>query len=771
MKKDIFFTGFTLVELLGVIIVLGVIALITFPIVDKLIKDSKEQALERIIDNIEEAAYSYSVENDIGFPMNKTELSLNKIQQEGYLNTTIINPITNKELQGCVWYYWDVNIRQYIFEYDMECIKKDNPPEINIAYDESLINNNGWAKENVAVTLIGNGDVKYCISNSECEPNELIEENNYTKFITTEGISYVCAVTTNSLGSSDVLCKNINIDKTPPTISGVGDIIVDKNENVNLSDGVIYDDTLSQISGNLTISPSSIDTSVTGVKQVVYRVSDKAGNIREVVRRIIVDANAPTIAFSLVDDNAINSNGWANKNFYVRATINDNSGSGIKMAKSCSTNISSECTPTANFTGNTNDFYISVEGSNRICIEVTDNNDKTSKVCSDTYKLDKTAPVAGTVTLSGTLGSNNWYTTNVTINKVNGTDSLSGHSNTTSNISSIMSNTTGTTVTITTTDLAGNSSSRNYTIKVDKNKPTVTPKSGTLEITEGDSNVVSNYFNYSYSISGGSISCSPVNTNSLNVGTQTISCTAIGGNGLSATGTKQILVNAAYSFENDSWATIANNIKNGNASVYNVGDTKEVTLSGYGTFTLRIANNSTPAECSASGFSQTACGFVVEFVDIITNKEMNTAGITGTNSGGWPSSQMYSFINNDIYNSLPSDLKNVIINTYVVSGYGSNNSSNFTSTDNLYLLSSMEVWGIDNDTAANKTRQLDYYRNRNVSTSNYSDAIKTYQSNASKWWLRTPISDYGFVFVSSNGSSDIITARDSHGVAPAFRIG
>ena len=37
------------------------------------------------------------------------------------------------------------------------------------------------------------------------------------------------------------------------------------------------------------------------------------------------------------------------------------------------------------------------------------------------------------------------------------------------------------------------------------------------------------------------------------------------------------------SFENDSWATIAANVKNGNTSKYNVGDTKEVDLGDLGT--------------------------------------------------------------------------------------------------------------------------------------------------------------------------------------------
>lgn len=85
--------GFTLVELIGVIIILGVIALITFPIIDKTIKNSKQQALERIIDNIEESAYS--VENDIGYSTQYNILTLNELISKGFLKIKIINPITN----------------------------------------------------------------------------------------------------------------------------------------------------------------------------------------------------------------------------------------------------------------------------------------------------------------------------------------------------------------------------------------------------------------------------------------------------------------------------------------------------------------------------------------------------------------------------------------------------------------------------------------------------------------------------------------------------
>ena len=99
-------------------------------------------------------------------------------------------------------------------------------------------------------------------------------------------------------------------------------------------------------------------------------------------------------------------------------------------------------------------------------------------------------------------------------------------------------------------------------------------------------------------------------------------------------------------FSTDSWETIVEAVEEGNTSKYNVGDTKDVELEGYGKHTLRIANKSTPSECSTSGFSQTACGFVLEFADIVTTHTMND---TITNVGGWPATSMRTFVNNDIY--------------------------------------------------------------------------------------------------------------------------
>ena len=241
------------------------------------------------------------------------------------------------------------------------------------------------------------------------------------------------------------------------------------------------------------------------------------------------------------------------------------------------------------------------------------------------------------------------------------------------------------------------------------------------------------------------------------------------------------------SFAEDDWSTIVANI---NSDVYNVGDTKEIALTKFtneetgsnGKYTIRIANKSTPEECNTEGFSQSACGFVIEFEDIITTHNMNSdMNSNGRNVGGYPASEMYTYIQNDIYNALPEDLRNVIIPTTVVSSHGSTEGeANYVSKDNVYLLSTKEVWGkedtsnpIDYDTAEAETRQLDYYSNLGVTTANYSGTIKKSNGTAKNWWLRSARSNntYGFYSVNGDGSWSNNSAGNTSGVAVAFRIG
>ena len=247
------------------------------------------------------------------------------------------------------------------------------------------------------------------------------------------------------------------------------------------------------------------------------------------------------------------------------------------------------------------------------------------------------------------------------------------------------------------------------------------------------------------------------------------------------------------SFSADSWATIKAAVTAGDTDNYNVGDTKTVDLGDLGTHIVRIANKTA---CDGTLESETACGFVIEFEDIITRHNMNPSGTYngtsysyGWNKDGWPGSQMYDYINvtekensGTVYNALVSAIGNIIEDTKVVSSHGMEDASNFT-TENvkLYLLSPEEVYGTSftdsHDTSRGTSRQLDWYSDKGVtiSTSRF-DVIKKNAGSNDAWWLRSADSitpDY-FYYVGSDGYYSIYgdyMAYNAIGVSPAFRLG
>ena len=206
------------------------------------------------------------------------------------------------------------------------------------------------------------------------------------------------------------------------------------------------------------------------------------------------------------------------------------------------------------------------------------------------------------------------------------------------------------------------------------------------------------------------------------------------------------------------------------------------------TYNLRIANLSKPAVCSSEGFSQTACGLVIEFTGKIASRKVSDSG-----KGGWKASDLRAFLNSGKYlegeanevdytgigfiDKLPADLKAVIADTKVVSGHSSRDTENFTTTDKIYLFASKEVWGdtaysvaSEVDSAEAETRQLDYYASQGVTTENYSGAVKDY---AIAWYLRSMnrFDSDNFFGVSGNGRYFFSMASNYQDISPAFRLG
>lgn len=234
------------------------------------------------------------------------------------------------------------------------------------------------------------------------------------------------------------------------------------------------------------------------------------------------------------------------------------------------------------------------------------------------------------------------------------------------------------------------------------------------------------------------------------------------------------------SFATDSWATIKANLT-ANRSAYDIGETKEVVIDNV-SYTVRLANTSSCPNNWPTTASQTTCGVVIEFIDTIkdstnNNTDGHVMNLSNTNVGGWPASSMRSYLNETLLNKLPEELKasGMILDTSVVSGHGNqSNAENYTSTDKLYLLSYVEVWGSNHNsdtvklvdgTITDGTRQLQYYG------STGSTRIKNTTEGPSKaWWLRSANSANRFLNVYTSGDIYDNYANYTNGVAPAFRI-
>lgn len=98
MKK-----GFTLAELLGVIAILGIISLITVPLVNGSIEKSNEKLYQTQIKQIIKGAKSYYEQNLSLLPDDNeasTSVNLKTLQEAGYLPADIENPKTKKKYSG-----------------------------------------------------------------------------------------------------------------------------------------------------------------------------------------------------------------------------------------------------------------------------------------------------------------------------------------------------------------------------------------------------------------------------------------------------------------------------------------------------------------------------------------------------------------------------------------------------------------------------------------------------------------------------------------------
>lgn len=121
--------GFTLTELLGVIVLLVLITMITIPIISNAIKNGKETADKQTEENIVLAARNWAADNkqvlvDNAKPTYK--VSIQTLKDGGYIDRDIKLPSTDEEITNTCVEIKDITSseaikKQYTYTYSKNC--------------------------------------------------------------------------------------------------------------------------------------------------------------------------------------------------------------------------------------------------------------------------------------------------------------------------------------------------------------------------------------------------------------------------------------------------------------------------------------------------------------------------------------------------------------------------------------------------------------------------------------------------------------------------
>lgn len=250
---------------------------------------------------------------------------------------------------------------------------------------------------------------------------------------------------------------------------------------------------------------------------------------------------------------------------------------------------------------------------------------------------------------------------------------------------------------------------------------------------------------------------SPQTFSSAGTKTVTISYTE---NGVTKTATLSVTVIQVGNFATSTWAEIKAAVQAGIGGLdlsehWAVGDTKSVTLTTNEVIELQIA-----------GFNHdTYSDGVTAPVTLVMKNCLNTTSVMnsgGTNAGGYPASAMKTYVETNIYNKLPADLKAIVAPVKKKCYTTYDQASSLSEANyNVWLLAEAEVFDSVSYTVGNGEGTKYPIFTDNASR------IKKVKGSANYWWLRSANPSYSsfFVFVGSDGGGYYDNASNIYGVA------
>lgn len=287
MKEE----GFTLIELMGILVLLGVIAMITVPVVTNSLESSKETAYETQLNQIKKAAKDWSANNASSLPVSENSsitITLGALKQGGYIDVDIKDPVTNKLFYNCMF----IEIKKHNNKYVYTVLDKKLPEgcsEDTDVFEASIILKGSNEMElNIGDSFVDPKVEAKASSGSVIEDVDIVikkGEQTVSSIDTSKVGTYTITYSVVSNGTVSSVTRNVIVkDKTSPVITVNGNtsrftIEVAKNSTFTIPSATALDNIDGDLTSKITVS-GTVNTNVIGTYELEYSVTDNSGNVR-----------------------------------------------------------------------------------------------------------------------------------------------------------------------------------------------------------------------------------------------------------------------------------------------------------------------------------------------------------------------------------------------------------------------------------------------------------------------------------------------------------
>lgn len=285
--------GFTMVEVLGVVTILVIISLFTFPIISSLTNDTTSKN-KQFLDSLYQATETYLEMNYERFKNNEISyISASKLIEEGLLSNNLINPNTNKRVideDGVVEATRDVD-NSFKYNYAIN-------QYITINYIEDLIEILDSDDTYEGKTIILNRDLDFKKDESYKDINTSYKGSTLKLYLNTSGVTQKSSDFMGNISGNGYSIDNIYMQSV--SLGLFKKIYKSNIENINLS-GVIDGNNgsgggfLASDIGSTNINNLNVDVKVpyNDIASYIGGIAAGAYNVNIQNSSVVADINLP----------------------------------------------------------------------------------------------------------------------------------------------------------------------------------------------------------------------------------------------------------------------------------------------------------------------------------------------------------------------------------------------------------------------------------------------------------------------------------------------